>query len=218
MGFEGDPSLVGPARAGIGAGASGHAGESARGSGAHAAADALIHGDVVRVRIGSDPGLSGDFGVDENGMVALPRLGRIAAAGEPAALLRERIVRGYTALLVHSSVEVTLLRRVQVLGAVRNPGPCLVDAAMTVDDVLAQAGGATSAAHPGRVVLVHPDGGGSVVARRTRIGDTALRGGDELFVLERGSLHRNVYVLMGTLTAVLYMATVLSNQGRMDEP
>ena len=181
------------------------------GSAAPAAADALIPGDVVRVRAWREPDLSGDFAVDENGTVALPRLGRIAAAGEPAAALRERIVRGYTALLGHASVEVTLLRRVQVLGAVRNPGPHPVDPAMTVDDVLALAGGATSRAHPGRVVLMHPDGGGSVVSRRTRIGDTPLRSGDQVFVPERSSPSRNAYVLMGTLTAVLYLATVLAN-------
>lgn len=102
-------------------------------------------------------------------------------------------------------------RAVEVLGAVRTPGRYPVAAAMTVDDVLALAGSPTARAHANRVALLHADGTGSVVSRRTRIGDIGLRGGDQLFIPERTSLTRNAYVLMGTLTAVLCLATILSH-------
>lgn len=102
-------------------------------------------------------------------------------------------------------------RAVEVLGAVRSPGRYPVDPAMTVDEVLALAGGPTARAHSNRVALLHADGTGSVVSRRTRIGDIALRGGDQLFIPERASLTRNTYVLMGTLTAILCLATTLSH-------
>ena len=184
---------------------------SATASAAQAAAPGLIPGDVVRVRVWREPDLSGDFAVDENGTVVLPRLGRIDAAGVPPAALRERVVRGYTAFLNHTSVEVTLLRRVQVLGAVRNPGLYPVDATMTVGDALALAGGTTPQGHPDRVVLVHRDGGGgTVVSRRTLIGDSPLRSGDQVFVPERSWASRNTGVLVGIVTATLGLIATLT--------
>ena len=170
----------------------------------------LIPGDVVRVRVWREPDLSGEFAVDETGAVVLPRLGRVAVAGEPPAALRDRIARGYLAFLNHTSVEVTLLRRVQVLGAVRNPGLYPVDATMTLGDALALAGGTTPQGHPDRVVLVHRDGGGgTVVSRRTLIGDTPLRSGDQLFVPERSWVTRNTGVVVGMVTAALgLLATI----------
>ncbi len=175
------------------------------------AAPALLPGDVVRVRVWREPDLSGDFAVDENGTVVLPRLGRISVAGERPAALRDRIVRGLSVYLNHSSVEVILLRRVQILGAVRNPGLYPVDATMTLGDAIALAGGTTPQGHPDRVVLVHREGGGgTVVSRRTLIGDSPLRSGDQLFVPERGWASRNTGVLVGIVTATLGLIATLT--------
>jgi polysaccharide export outer membrane protein len=171
---------------------------------------ALIPGDVVRVRVWREPDLSGDFAVDENGAVVLPRLGRMAAAGERPSVLRERIVGGYTAFLNHSSVEVTLLHRVQILGAVRNPGLYPVDATMTLGDALALAGGTTPQGHPDRVVLVHREGGGTTVSRRTLIGDSPLRSGDQIYVPERSWASRNTGVLVGIVTGALGLIATLT--------
>ncbi|HEX6909833.1 MAG TPA: polysaccharide biosynthesis/export family protein [Longimicrobium sp.] len=172
---------------------------------------ALAPGDVVRLRIWREPDLSGDFGVDETGTVVLPRLGPTSVAGVPAAELRERIVHGYTAFLNHQAVEVTLLRRVQVLGAVRAPGLYPVDATMTLGDALALAGGTTPQGHPDRVVLMRrADGVRTAATRRTRVADTPLASGDQIYVPERGWLSRNPGVVGGIAAAVLGLIATLA--------
>lgn len=178
---------------------------------AAAAGGALLPGDVVRVRVWREADLSGDFGVDETGTVVLPRLGPTPVAGVAPAELRERIVRGYTAFLNHASVEVVLLRRVQILGAVRTPGLYPVDATMTLGDALALAGGTTPQGHPDRVVLVRRGGGErTAVSRRTRVADTPLSSGDQLFVPERSWISRNPGVVGGIAAGVLGLIATLS--------
>jgi len=99
------------------------------------AADALRPGDVVRLRIWREPDLSGDFPVDESGVVVLPKIGPRSVTAESPATLRDTIVAAYSKFLNHNSIDVTLLRRIQVLGAVRQPGVYPVDPTMTIGDV-----------------------------------------------------------------------------------
>jgi polysaccharide export outer membrane protein len=166
---------------------------------------------VVRLRIWREPDLSGDFAVDETGTVVLPRLGPTPVAGTPAAELRARIVRGYTAFLNHEAVEVVLLRRVQILGAVRTPGLYPVDATMTLGDALALAGGTTPQGHPDRVVLVRRgDGGRTPATRRTLVADTPLGSGDQLYVPERSWLSRNPGVVSAAAAAVVGLIATLA--------
>lgn len=172
---------------------------------------ALAPGDVVRLRVWREPDLSGDFAVDETGTVVLPRLGPTVVAGVSAPELRARIVRGYTAFLNHDAVEVTLLRRVQILGAVRTPGLYPVDATMTLGDALALAGGTTPQGHPDRVVLLRrADGGRTAATRRTLIANTPLASGDQLYVPERGWLARNPGVVSAAAAAVIGLIATLA--------
>jgi polysaccharide export outer membrane protein len=168
-------------------------------------------GDVVRVRIWREPDLSGDFPVEEDGVVVLPRLGRVDVSGETPARLRTSISARYIAFLQHSSVSVTVLRRVQIAGAVRNPGLYPVDATMTVADALALAGGATPQGRPNTVQLVR--GGRRISGRLTPdqpLAGSALRSGDQLFVPERSFISRNATVVSAALTAgVTLLITVL---------
>ena len=171
--------------------------------------DALRPGDVVRVRIWREPELSGDFAVDGDGVVVFPKLGPRPVTRESAGSLRERLVAEYAEYLAHPSIEVTLLRRLQVLGAVRNPGLYPVDGTMTITDVLALAGGATPSGNPRRVELIR--GGERVTARLDvtgRVGGSAIRSGDQLFVPERSWLARNtgVAAALASTTATVLLA------------
>ena len=119
------------------------------------AAGVPLHpGDAVRLRIWQEPELSGEFTVDEGGDVVLPKIGRVNVNGVPPEVLEQQLIESYQKFLIHSSIEVRLLRRVQVLGAVREPGLYPVDATMTISDALALAGGTTSEGNPRRVELV----------------------------------------------------------------
>ena len=166
------------------------------------AAGTVRPGDVVRLRIWQEPDLSGDFTVHENGGVVLPKLGPVEAGGLTDQALREQVVAGFSEYLQHNSIEVTVLRRIQVLGAVRNPGLYPVDGTMSVADVLAVAGGTAQDARIDRVQLVR--GGQRLDVRLTstqRVADTPIRSGDQLFVPQRGWADRNTGTVVSVLTA-----------------
>jgi protein involved in polysaccharide export with SLBB domain len=178
------------------------------------AVDPLRPGDVVRLRIWREPDMSGDFAVDESGMVVLPRVGPVRVTGEAPEKLRARLVSAFEAFLQHSSIEVKLLRRVQVLGAVRNPGLYPVDATMTVADALALAGGTTSDGHPHRVELIR--GGKRVpveITAQTPISATSIRSGDQLFVPERSWLSRNTGLVTAGITGGVSLIIALLTRG-----
>lgn len=159
-------------------------------------------GDVVRLRIWQEPGLSGDFTVHENGGVVLPKLGPVQAGGLTDQALRERVAAGFGQYLQHNSIDVIVLRRIQVLGAVRTPGLYPVDGTMSIADVLAVAGGTAADARPDRVQLLR--GGRRLDVRLSgteRVGDTPIRSGDQIFVPQRGWADRNTGTVVSVLTA-----------------
>lgn len=174
------------------------------------AADGLRPGDIIRLQIWREPDLSGEFPVDETGAVVLPRLGPVTVAGQSADSLKARLVRAYEGFLNHSSINVTLLRRLQILGAVRNPGLYPVDATMTVADALALAGGTTPQGNPDRIELVR---GGERLAgrlsRNTQIVGSQIQSGDQIFVPERSWISRNTGVVFGAISAVLALVRIV---------
>lgn len=175
---------------------------------AAAQADALRGGDIIRLRIWREPDLSGEFRVDDEGVAILPRLGPTQVGGQAPAALTARLVEAYAEFLQHRSIEVVLLRRIQVLGAVRNPGLYSVEPTMTVADALALAGGTTTEGNPRRIDLIR--GGRRLpvaLAADTRLAATTIRSGDQLFVPERNWLTRNTgivtTIIAGTISLVI---------------
>jgi hypothetical protein len=168
-----------------------------------AGVDALRPGDKVRLKIWREPDLSGDFDVDENGRVLLPKIGPFDVGQIPADSAKRAIVASYQTLLRNPTVDVLVLRRINVLGAVRAPGLYPVDPTMTVADVLALAGGAASDGRPDQVRLIR-DGQRMTVRLTggTRISETPIRGGDQLFVPQRGWFSRNLPFVVGTTLGV----------------
>lgn len=176
------------------------------------AGEPLAPGDLVRLRIWREPDLSGDFTVDPDGLVVLPKLGPVDVTRESPEVLVPRIVDLYEAYLENPSIEVLLLRRIQVLGAVRTPGLYPVDGTMTVGDVVALAGGATPEGRTDQVELIRQ---GKRIAVRlsaaTRIDATPLRSGDQLFVRERRWGSRNIGIVTGLATSLAWLlASVLT--------
>ena len=163
--------------------------------------DVILPGDIVRLRIWREPDLSGDFPIDESGEVVLPRVGPVKATSETPQSLKTKLYSEYQKYLAQTSIDVTVLRRVQVLGAVRNPGLYPLDATMSVSDAIAMAGGVTSDGNEKKVQLVR---GGQRLSgnlpQRTRLADTPIRSGDQLYVPYRSWLSRNGY-LVGTIVS-----------------
>ena len=167
-----------------------------------AVADAPQPGDVIRLRVWREPDLSGEFPVNEDGIVVLPRLGPVDVTRVSADALEQRLIREYSRYLNHAAIELTLLRRVQILGAVRTPGIYPLDPTMTIADAIAIAGGPAPHGHPNKVELIR--GGEKLdiqLAREARIADSPIRSGDQLYVPERSWFYRNSGIVSAALTA-----------------
>jgi protein involved in polysaccharide export with SLBB domain len=165
-------------------------------------ADMLRPGDAVRLRIWREPDLSGDFTVDETGFVTLPKVGPMRATDQPVDTLKARLLKAFRLYLNQPSIEVIPLRRIQVAGAVRNPGLYTVDPTMTIADVITLAGGATPQGRRDRVILVR----GAVPTKSqlsldARSTQWPLRSGDQLVVPERSWIGRNPGVVIGAVSA-----------------
>ena len=162
----------------------------------------LRSGDLVRLKIWREPDLSGDFQVNESGEVVFPKVGPVRVTELSPDSLKRSLLDAYSVYLRNPSIEITLLRRVQVMGAVRNPGLYPVDPTLSLGDVLALAGGATSQGNTKKFQLRRGDQEitGTITAA-TRVADTQLRSGDQIFVPERSWFSRNTWVVAGVLSA-----------------
>lgn len=182
----------------------------ATGDAAVVPATALRPGDVVRVRIWREPDLSGEYPVDERGMAVFPRLGPVDVSHVTPDSLQRQLVAAYQEYLRNPSIEVVPLRRVMVGGQVMRPGVFTVDPTTTVADVIALAGGATPQGRPDRVRVMR--GAERVTTQlgvRTRIGDSAVRSGDQIFVPERSWVVRNGSLLLGSVTTLLAVVSFM---------
>lgn len=152
----------------------------------------LQPGDIVRLSIWREPDLSGDFIVDEKGVVVFPKIGPRQVTRQSPEVLEEQLINAYREYLRNPSIDVTLLRRINVLGAVHSPNVYSVDPTMTLAEVIAMAGGITDAGNPEKIEVYR--NGEKVPLRfnpRTRIGDTPIRSGDHVYVPQRNWLLRN---------------------------
>lgn len=170
----------------------------------------LQPGDKVRLRIWREPDLSGEFVVDESGIIVFPRLGRLEVRQLSADSLRALLVAHYSSSLRDPAVEVTVLRRVSVLGAVRNPGLYYVDPTITVAGVLALAGGVSPEGNQNRFDLLR--GGQRLRVRlseQSGLADSSIEPGDQLWVPERSWLSRNTWLLSASVTAVAIVVAAI---------
>jgi polysaccharide export outer membrane protein len=166
----------------------------------------------VRLRIWREPDLSGDFPVNESGVVVLPKLGPRRIVAEHPDSLKAWVVRSYADVLKNPSIEVLMVRRIQVLGAVKNPGLYPVEPTMTVADAIALAGGTTPQGKSNKVELRRQgEKLPGKLAGRLLIGDAPIRSGDQIYVPERSWIARNPGVVIGALGLV---ATVVFRVAR----
>jgi protein involved in polysaccharide export with SLBB domain len=174
-----------------------------------AAANAILYpGDLVRLKIWREPDLSGDFQVDEHGFAVFPKIGQVHVSDITTDSLRRMLIGTYSQYLKDPSIEVTMLRRVTVIGAVKNPGLYPIDPTMTIADVLALAGGADPTGMQDKVDVIR---GGSKqrvkFTQRTSVGSLQVRSGDELYLPERSWVSRNGYVVGAIIGAAVLITT-----------
>lgn len=152
--------------------------------------------------------MSGDFPVNEAGIAVLPEIGPLEVTSEPADEVQASILRELGTYLNHPSIDVALLRRVQVAGAVEKPGLYHIDPTMTIGDAIALAGGVSGSGRTDKVEILRAGQKlpGSV-SGRSYISQTPVRSGDQLYVPERSWISRNpgiILAFLSTITVLIY--------------
>jgi polysaccharide export outer membrane protein len=152
-------------------------------------AETLRPGDVLRITVWPDSGLSGEFVVGEDGELNLPFLGTVRTAGVPIRDLRAQLRDGYAENTRNPVVTVTPLFRIGVTGSVRRPGAYLIPPTDGFFDVIAEAGGFDLRAKENDVRVLRD---GSIIQLNAedaiKKGDTlplealTLRSGDQIIV------------------------------------
>jgi polysaccharide export outer membrane protein len=126
----------------------------------------LVPGDVVNIIVLNDQTLSGEQVIGPDGFIRLPLVGAIQAAGLTLDELTEKLRQSLSRFIRNPRVTVTLkqfpasVRRVYVLGEVKNPGAFQLPPGInpTVFDAVALAGGFTDNADLTQVRIFRRDG------------------------------------------------------------
>lgn len=101
-------------------------------------------GDKMRIIVFGEPDLSGEFFVDDSGMVDLPLIGDVAAGGQTVAAFEKQVVDRFSNGYLRDpkvSIEVLNYRPFFIIGEVKNGGEYPYKSGLTVQDAVAIAGG-----------------------------------------------------------------------------
>lgn len=146
----------------------------------------LGSGDKVRVTVFNEKDLSGDFDVNDQGLLALPLIGQVRVAGLTLSEAQELITQKYGKDYLVSprvNVEVLNYRPFFILGEVKSPGSYPYVNGISIVNAVALAGGYTPRANRDRIVVKRasdPASGEQPVRE-----DSPVLPGDVIRVLER---------------------------------
>jgi polysaccharide export outer membrane protein len=167
--------------------------------------------DVLEVDVFQVDELDRTVQVDSRGIIALPLVGEVAAAGKPVRELENEIKRLYGASYLQSPqisvfVKESFGQRVTVDGEVRKAGIYATSATSSLISVLAQAGGLSDIADASKVYVFRDFGKERLVAnydaaaiRGGRRPDPKIYGGDVVVVFASSSkvAMRNLREVLG---------------------
>lgn len=170
----------------------------------------LRPGDVIRLNIWREPDMSGEYVIDEDGSVIFPRVGEYTVLQETPATLQAKLLADYGQYLRNPSIDITALRRIRIVGSVNDPGLKLVDPTVTISDALALAGGATTLGDQNKIRVIRDGEEIAVdISVDTRLGDSIIQSGDQIYVPERSWISRNSNVVATALSATVALTIAL---------
>jgi polysaccharide export outer membrane protein len=118
--------------------------------------------DVLDVQVWKNPELSRVVPVRPDGMISIPLVNDIRAAGLTPIELRQQITQRLSEFIPSPEVSVIVREvhsvKVAVVGAVRMPGHYEVNSTATVLELIARAQGLTEFADRGRIVVLRQNG------------------------------------------------------------
>jgi polysaccharide export outer membrane protein len=137
-------------------------------------------------------------------------VGRINVEPLSTDSLTALLVSQYSLSLRQPAIEVTVLRRVNVIGAVRNPGFYYADPTVTVRGALALAGGVTPEGNKNRVELVRGTKRSSIsLSDPSSLADSPVESGDEVSAPERSWFARNTGLVISGVTGLAVVIVTL---------
>lgn len=179
------------------------------------APSALRPGDGLRIRIFREPELSGEFVVDERGIVVLPKLGEWKATGVPADSVRPQLVAAYKKYLTTDAIEITPFRRVAITGAVLKPGLYPIDPSMSVGEAIVLAGGVAPGGRRDKVELRRAGAReGAPLPSESRLWDTDANGVEQVYVPPQSWIRRNLTTTVTVGVSLITAITLLSSTSR----
>jgi polysaccharide export outer membrane protein len=144
-------------------------------------------GDQLTLRIYNQPQLSGSFAIDDSGMIDIPLLGLVPAAGKTtddlAATIAVMLQNKQLILNPSVAAEITTYRDFYILGEVNTPGQYAFRPDMTVLTAISIAGGFTYRAEQGYAGVTRDLGSGPAQYRAPLF--ALAQPGDVITVFER---------------------------------
>lgn len=119
----------------------------------------LQAGDKIRVTVFGEDRLSGEFEVDQAGLVSLPLAGTIKAAGLSKQEMERELARKFRGEYLRNpkvTVDIASFRPFYILGEVTKPGEYPYKNGLNVMSAIALAGGSTYRASRSVVLIQHP--------------------------------------------------------------
>ncbi len=123
------------------------------------ASEKLGPGDVLDIRVADQKELSGEYVVDDDGMVRFPWIGKVAAQGRAPSAIAQDIEKALEdGWLRQPQVSVRIMQRqnreVSVLGQVGEPGSYEYKERLTLVQAISLAGGMNPLSQPKKVKLI----------------------------------------------------------------
>jgi len=146
----------------------------------------LGSGDKVRVTVYGEPNLSGEFFVTGSGLVSLPLVGEVRAAGLNVSQFQEAVQKALSDGYLKEprvSAEVLGFRPFYILGEVTKPGTYPYTSGLTVLNAVATAGGYTYRADKKQVYIKRD--GATTEVKSTLSPSTTVAPGDTIRIGER---------------------------------
>jgi protein involved in polysaccharide export with SLBB domain len=167
----------------------------AQGSVALTAAGSPQPGDQVRITVWPQSAFGPPIAVtvDAEGRIILPQAGIVTVSQIPIAQLRDTLRARFMRFIREPEIDVQLLRRVTVNGAVIKPDVYYMDVSSTLRDAVARAGGITESGARRKVSLVRNGVTTKVKNWETDTTSvTVLRSGDQVVVGRRSWIEINI--------------------------
>lgn len=173
-------------------------------------------GDQIEINVFGEPDLSRTVTIKPDGVIALPLINQVRAAGKTAGQLEAELTKRYAKYLKAPSVSVLVrqfrMSPVYVMGEVSKPGRYDLTHEMTFLDALTLAGGATGKANLDGAQIVRVENGKSkaipikanqMIQGKAPMQNLKLQSGDLVYVPQRGLGIMDILQNIGVLRLVL---------------